>query len=186
MSRANAERAARLRFGNYASIKEQARDVRGAGITGEVLRDLSYTVRTLLKRPGFTLVAVLSLALGIGANTAVFSFLNTLLLTKLPVRDPDSLYQLVVTHRTFSGNSFSYSNVDKLRSSFDFFQEVVAWFHRDFDVQIDQTPLRAHGAVVSGNFYRSLGVKAVVGRLIEAEDDNVAADRKFKRAGSDR
>ena len=104
----------------------------------------------LLKRPGFTLVAVLSLALGIGANTAVFSFLNTLLLTKLPVRDPDSLYQLVVTHRTFSGNSFSYSNVDKLCSSFDFFQEVVAWFHHDFDVQIDQTPLRAHGAVVSG------------------------------------
>ncbi len=91
-----------------------------------LLQDVRYAVRSLVHSPGFTVVAVLSLALGIGANTAVFSLLNTLLLTKLPVRDPDGLYQLIVTHRSATHNAFSYPDYQKLRDGFDIFEGVCS------------------------------------------------------------
>src|SRR5262245_43060979 len=80
MTRPDAERAASLRFGNPSSLKEQSREVRGAGSAGDLFRDFRYAARALGRRPVLTFVAVCSLALGIGANTAVFSYLNTLLL----------------------------------------------------------------------------------------------------------
>jgi hypothetical protein len=167
-----ARRAALRAIGGLEQRKEECRDTRRVRPLEDLAQDLRYALRTLRKRPVFTMVAVASLALGIGVNTAVFSLLNTLLLTKLPVRDPDNLYQLIVTHRTRTGNAFSYDNIQKLRTGFEFFEDVAAWLHRDFSVQADHVRLRAQGALVTGNFYRFMGVKPVLGRLIEPSDDN--------------
>src|SRR6266511_5726389 len=84
LSREEAARRVRLEFGGLDQIKEQCRDARGVGVLEEIARNARYACRTLAKRPGFTLVAVATLALGIGANSAVFSALNAILLRPLP------------------------------------------------------------------------------------------------------
>src|SRR5260370_597323 len=139
-----------------------------------VWQDFRYAIRTMRKDLGFTIVAVLSLALGIGANTAVFSLLDALLLTKLPVRDPDGLYQIMVTHRSATHNSFSYTDYQKLHDSFDIFDGVIAWATPSFEIEIDTLPLQARGAYATGSFYEVLGVKPALGRLIIPSDDTVS------------
>jgi putative ABC transport system permease protein len=134
-------------------------------------QDLKYALRSMRKHPVFTTVAIFSLALGIGGNTAMFSLVNTLLLTKLPVRDPDALYQLMVTHRSATHNAFSYTDYQKLRDGFQIFDGVIAWSSRDLEVQVNDTPMQVHAAVVTGNFYDVLGVKAAAGRLLTPADD---------------
>ena len=151
--------------------KEQCRDRREVAFADHLAQDLRFATRMLWKKPAFTLVAVLSLALGIGVNTAVFSLLNTLLLTKLPVREPDKLYQLIAERRTLTSNDFSYANYQKLQSGFTLFDGVTMWDHNEWDFQADQSRFSVHGALVAGNFYEFLGVKPAIGRLIEPGDD---------------
>src|SRR5215470_2226075 len=86
-----AEREARRRFGNVGRIKDLARDIKGGGFMETLLQDMRYGARMLLKSPNYTLIAVVSLALSIGANTAIFSVVNTLLLKALPYHDPDRI-----------------------------------------------------------------------------------------------
>jgi putative ABC transport system permease protein len=151
--------------------KEQCRDRRGVAFADHLAQDLRYAARMMWKKPAFTLVAVLSLALGIGVNTAVFSLLNTLLLTKLPVREPDKLYQLIAERRTATSNDFSYANYQKLQSGFTLFDGVTIWDHNEWGFQADQSRVTVHGALVAGNFYDFLGIKPAIGRLIEPGDD---------------
>ena len=165
--------AARL-FGNRVLLKERTRDMDTIGWIETVWKDLCYAARMLRKSPGFTAVVVLSLALGIGANMAVFSMLDTLLLTKLPVRDPDGLYQLVVTHRSATRNAFAYTDYQKLRDGFDIFDGVIAWMTSRLEVQINNVPEEVRGAFVTGTFHEVLGVKPVVGRLLSPSDDTAA------------
>src|SRR5713226_1582389 len=122
MPREEARFAALRAIGGLAQIQEECRSMRRMNFIDSLLQDLRYAVRMLLKSPGFSTVVVLSLALGIGANTAVFSLLN-----KLPVRDPDGLYQLVVTHRSTTHNKFSHLDFQKLRDDFDLFGGVIGW-----------------------------------------------------------
>jgi putative ABC transport system permease protein len=162
---------ARRAFGNRMLRKEETRDMDTIDWIETLLQDLRYAFRILRKSPGFAIVAILSLALGIGANTAVFSLLNTLLLTKLPVRDPDGLYQLIVTHRSATHNSFSYTDYRKLHDGFDIFDGVIAWTASNFQIEVDNVPEEVHGALVTGTFYDVLGVKPALGRLIADSDD---------------
>src|SRR5579872_3910334 len=92
--REEARRRARLEFGGIEQIKEECRDAEGRWLE-DFFKDLRYTARTLRRSPGFLAIAVLSLALGIGANTAIFSLIDALMLRSLPVQDPDRLVQIV-------------------------------------------------------------------------------------------
>ncbi len=138
--------------------------------------DLRYAFRQLLKNPGFTAVAVLTLALGIGANTAVFSVINTLLLRSLPVKNQDELVLVTSLGRTGPGYTFSYPLYEKLRDGGRTLSGLFATggvFKRRMVASgmggKDTEFIRAEE--VTGNFFSVLGVQAMLGRTFTAEDD---------------
>ena len=133
-----------------------------------IIKDLRYGIRSLLKRPGFTAIAVLTLALGIGANTAIFSAVNATLMRPLPVADPD---RLVFVFNGPAGSVFSYPDYTAYRDHNNVFDALIAWGGITASLNSnDQTDLVA-GAIVSGNFFDVLGVRAQLGRVITTEDD---------------
>ncbi|HEU4930624.1 MAG TPA: ABC transporter permease [Pyrinomonadaceae bacterium] len=133
-----------------------------------LIKDIRYAVRGLAKRPGFTLIAVLTLALGIGANTAIFSAINATLMRTPPVSDPDGL---VFVFNGPSGSIFSYPDYTALRDQNNVFDGLIAWGGITASLNSnDQTDL-VTGAIVSGNFFEVLGVRAQRGRLISTDDD---------------
>jgi len=136
-----------------------------------VSRDLRDALRSLQAHRFVTLVAVLLLAIGIGANTAVFSFVNTMLLAKLPVRNPDGLYQLIVTHRAATHNLFSYEDYQRLQKDFSVFDSVIAWGNVDLRLQIGDTPHQVRSAFVSGNYSDVLDLTPAAGRMLTPADD---------------
>lgn len=136
-----------------------------------LLKDLKFALRRLIKSPGFTFIAVLSLALGIGANTAIFSLVNTAMLRPLPIERPDELVSLnnIGGGRTFS--TFSYPNYRDIRDRNDIFSSLIAYRFAPLSLSHDGVNERLWGYVVSGNYFETLGVKAVIGRTISLDDD---------------
>lgn len=137
----------------------------------EMMQDLRYGVRMLAKRPGFTLVAVLSLALGLGANTAIFSLINTMLLRPLPIHQPEQLVALNNAGGNQMFSNFSYPNYKDLRSRNDVFSDLIAYRIMPLSLSHDGINERRWGYEVSGNYFSALGVSAAQGRLLVAEDD---------------
>jgi len=170
MDRREAERRAFLEFGNAATIEESVRDVRGRWLD-DLSKDLTYAFRTLRRAPAFTVVAVLSLALGIGANAAIFSLINAVMLRPLPVEAPDRLIRIA---RQMNGppGQVSYPVFERLRDHMSsisgaFVQQSMAdqrvsMGGRDEFVAID---------LVSGSYFTVLGLDAGSGRLLELADD---------------
>src|SRR5947208_3170400 len=150
---------------------------------GTLLQDLRYGLRMLAKNPGFTTVAVLTLALGIGANTALFSVMNAVMLRYLPVPDPERLVYLNSTGRpsgTFETGiddfSFSEFTFERLRTEQRVFSHLVAFVPPAFDVnkvavRYGEEPEQAWAEMVSGNFFSGLGVTPARGRLLTLEDE---------------
>jgi predicted permease len=139
-----------------------------------LLQDLRYALRQLRKNPGFTAVAALTLALGIGANTAIFSLVNTLMLRMLPVREPGQLVELL--HR-YPGephfNGFSWHPYQLMRDHNHVFSGLIAAAYQPFHVRGEGLePQTVEGGYVDGNFFPVLGVKPAIGRLIGPEDDH--------------
>jgi predicted permease len=157
---------------------------------GTLIQDLRYALRMLRKSPGFAAVAVLTLALGIGANTAVFSLMDAVMLRMLPVSRPDELLQLVrkdpryadVGSPSFSnplsllwsgGASPDFSNPlwEQVRDQQNVFSGVFAWSNNRFDLARGGTVQPSEGSFVSGDFFTTLGLRPAAGRLITGSDD---------------
>src|SRR5579863_10404420 len=146
-----------------------------------LLQDLRYGFKMLSKNPGFTAIAMLTLALGIGANTAIFSLLNQVLLRQLPVKDPQRLVLLKSPGRHWGhvwsdgddSEIFYYPLYKGLAKNTTAFEGVLARFAFDASVSSHGQTDRAGGELVSGNYFEVLGVRPVLGRLLSPADDDV-------------
>jgi predicted permease len=171
-----ARRAALREFGGVAQIQEECRDQRGVGFLETLLRDAVYALRVLRKSPGFTAVAVLSLALGIGANTAIFSLINAVLIKSLPVKDAEQLVQFDRANLERDGmTSFPYPFYRELRDTNDLFSDLLCVSGISTGLRLEGGVQRLPGEIVSGNYFDALGVQPFLGRLLFTEDDQVAA-----------
>jgi hypothetical protein len=189
--------AALYELGGVDQIKEECRDMRRINYVGNFVQDVRYGLRQLRRSPGFAAVAVLSLALGIGANTAIFSLIDAVLLKALPVQDPQELALLQWSSHGWAagviGNvagdmdqdkagrmtspSFTYALYEKIRTHSDVFSSMLALAGNGSDVNLGYqgTPGRADGELVSGTFFSTLGVGPIIGRVFATEDDRLGA-----------
>jgi predicted permease len=140
-----------------------------------ILQDLRFAVRTLRKSPLFTVIAVLSLALGIGANTAIFSLIDQLILQMLPVHDPEQLVLLTSRGDHYGSNTgsnaISYPMYQDIRDKNSVFQSMFCRFGMSFSMNYEGRTELASGELVSGNYFPVLGVGAALGRVFTAQDD---------------
>src|SRR5215813_804297 len=172
MTEAEAEWAARRQFGNVTLLQEVNREMRGFRVIDTLVQDLRYGARMLRKNPGFTLIAVLTLALGIGANSAIFSLVNTILLRPLPVREPQRLVSVFPTIlRTGEAQAFSYPNYVDVRDRNDVFSDLAAFHITGMSLSRNGNNEIIYGYLASGNYFEMLGIKAVMGRTFTPEDD---------------
>ena len=164
-----------VRFGGVEQAKERQRESRGLPGLDTVLQDLRYTVRSLSRDRGFATIAILILALGIGANVVVFSVVNTLLLRPLPFYQPDRLVWIAPEHANgLSGSTYSVDAYEDLRSMNRSYEDVTSYFAfstpDNYKLMGRGVPLPVTGMMVAGNFFHVLGVDAEVGRLFTAEE----------------
>ena len=169
-----ARAAARRTFGGVEQMKETYRDQRGLPFVDALGQDLKYAIRTVRKNRGFTVVAVLTLALGIGANTAIFTLIDALMLRALPVAHPEELVSLTTFSARDTDDQFSYAAYQRFRDGASHVAEVIAAstpgrvnivLNGESDVVERQS--------VSGNYFAMLGIPALHGRLFLDEDDRL-------------
>jgi putative ABC transport system permease protein len=166
-------------LGTVESLKEQVRETRRVGLIEDVMRDLRYAARMLRRRPGFTAVAVVSLALGIGANTAIFQLLDAVRLRALPVERPEELAIIQIENRGWPPSDYNaryadltYAQWERLKRDQRAFTGVLAWSNQVFDLSAQgESRFAENGLFVSGEFFEVLGVKPAAGRLFAAADD---------------
>ena len=178
MSREEAEREARSRFGNPTVMRERVSAEDTALGIESLWHDLSSALRVFTKSPGFSFVVVATLALGIGANTAIFELLDTVLLQSLPVSNPQELAQvrLVDSTKVRGSTSSAYPVVtnpiwENLRGDHHGFSGIAAWSDVGFSRDSGGDARFVNGLFVSGEFFRVLGVRPIAGRVFTAEDD---------------
>ena len=176
----NEARLAALRsFGGVEQVKEESRDSRGVRFLEELRQDLRYGARRLVKNPGFTVVAVITLALGIGANTAIFSVVNTVLLQPLPYKDSDRLMMVWEenTRQGFPRNSLSAANYIDWRDQNQVFEGTAVLAHQSFNLTGAGEPERIDGRRVSTSLFGVLGVEPQLGRAFLPEEDQAGSNR---------
>ena len=178
VARQEAMRRARLEFGGIDRTKEECREARGVNFLNSLLQDLRHSFRMLHKNPGFTLIAMLTLALGIGANTAIFSGVNSFALRPLPVKDPS---RLVVVAKQSQDSSFmgslSYPDLLDYRAKSDAFSEMAGFSIEFAGLSTGASARRIVVGYVTGNYFSMLGVQPAVGRLIlPTEGEHLGVD----------
>jgi predicted permease len=176
-----AYRDARRDTGGVEQVKESVRDVRAGVWLDSLVRDLRYGVRTLAKNPAFTLIALATLALGIGANTAMFSLLDQVVLRLLPVRDPE---RVVIVRETgnhygnsYGPNTISWPMFEDLRDNNQVFTGMFCRFPATVTIIGGDRAAQISAELVSGSYFPILGVGAALGRTIAPDDDAVPDSR---------
>jgi predicted permease len=140
------------------------------------LQDLSYGARMLAKSPGFALIAILTLALGIGANTAIFSVVNGVLLNPLPYPHPEQVVSIFTKMPNFENASISYPNFEDWRRMNRTFSDIAAYRSAGFNLAGNGEPERLHGEMISAGFFEILGVSPVVGRSFSHDEDRIGSN----------
>jgi predicted permease len=180
-----AQRAARIEMGSIETVKEKVRSSTWESTAESIAHDIRFSLRMMAKSPGFTAVAILSLALGIGANTAIFTLLNAIMLRPLPVQNPQQLVLFGAGKSVGSNGSlpngsselFSYPFYQEFRNQTDVFSGVVAMSSVQFGghASIAGAPVeQVHIDLVSGTYFPLLGVPPALGRTLSEADDQAA------------
>lgn len=173
MSREEAQRAVRQDLEHPAQVKEKVRDA-WTGMSIEIfIQDIRFGFRVFKKNPGFALAAILSLGLGLGANTAIFTLVDTVMLRTLPVKAPERLFFIDSSGGRSGGNSGPpYPCFELLRDNNHYFSAMAAFSSDRFRVTIDGSAEHISGQYASGSFFELLGVRAALGRLLTPADDS--------------
>src|SRR5262245_38398990 len=172
---AEARRAALIELGGREQIKEKVREARAGHLIETLWRDLRYGLQTLRRNPAFTSAAVLSLALGIGANTAIFSLMDAVLFKMLPVKNPEQLFFLARGEKKrMGGSGLSYAFFEQLRERRETIAGAFAFDGNwGANVMVDGQAEVAQWQLVSGGFFATLGVNALLGRTLTEDDDKI-------------
>ena len=173
MEPTEAQRRARLEFGGVEQVKEECRDVRGRWLA-DIGQDLHYAARTLGRRPGFLVVSVLSLALGIGANTAIFTLIDTVMLRSLPVQAPERLVQITRLRPNGKPGVVSYPLFEYFRDNLKSISGAAVELSAERAITIDGAEEFITAEMVSGTYYSLLGMEPTAGRLLQPADDSIA------------
>lgn len=178
MNPQEAQRQARLELGGLEQVKEQVREARAGHVLGTFLQDVRFGLRMLRKSPGFTATAVLTLVLGIGANTAIFSVVNGVLLRSLPFKDSERL--VMVWNRgpaAAGGDRTPLAVADLLdwRAQNRSFSEIGAFEAASYNLTGGELPEQIHAAQVTANFFSVLGVQPQLGRTFLPDEDRAGA-----------
>jgi predicted permease len=175
MTPEEAHYAALRELGRVEQIKEDCRDARGFTLVETTVQDARYGLRMMRKNLGFTTVVVLTLALGIGANTAMFSVVDGVLLAPLPYSQPDRLVAIWESNPHFSHVWISYPNFRDWQRNARSFQQMVAFTSVGSDLTSPGTPEHLEGEFVSAGFFRVLGVRLALGREFSTQEDHPGA-----------
>jgi putative ABC transport system permease protein len=167
--RAEAERRARIEFGGIERVKEEGREARGVRLLDELVQDFRYGQRVLRKSPGFAAVAVLTLALGIGATTAIFSVVNAVLLRPLAIADPSRVVYLQEQLKSTS-MGVSVGNFNDIKNQSISYAEISCSNFASFNLETRGTPERVDGEIATSNYFATFGVQPIAGRVFTAEE----------------
>src|SRR5271156_1854487 len=171
MNPEDARRTARIELGGVEQVKENVREARAGAWLDSLFQDLRYGARMLRKNPGFTAVAVLTLALGIGANAAIFSVVNAVMLAPLPYNEPDRLVMVMESNPRFAHVWISYPNFQDWQRNAQSFQQMAAFMQQGYDLTNPGTPEHVDGSAVTAGFFSTLGVRLTIGREFSAQED---------------
>ncbi|HKD14231.1 MAG TPA: ABC transporter permease, partial [Candidatus Angelobacter sp.] len=176
MTREEATRRARLSFGGDDQVKEECREARGVQLIETLLQDVRYAIRMLRKSPGFTTVAILSLGLGIGANTAIFSVVNGVLLRGLPYHDPSRLTMVWEKDDRGTRDNVGYATYVDWKAQNKSFENLALYASWQPVLQVGE-PEELNGLRVTSNYFRTLGVNPELGRDFLPEEDVPTANK---------
>ena len=173
----DARRAARLRLGGLTQLKETNRELQGLPFLETFLQDARYALRMLRKNPGFTAVAVLTLALGIGANTAIFSVVYAVLLKPLPYKEPSQLFNVFQAQPQagIKSTGWSYANFEELREQNHVFSEMAGSQHHQLTLTGRGEPSVVNASIVTATFFSVFAEKPLLGRVFLPQDGKPGA-----------
>jgi predicted permease len=170
---------ARRRFGNSTYYREEVRRTAGLAVIDVLAQDARFALRTFARTPGFTAIAIATLAIGIGANTAIFSAVNTLVLTPLPFRSPERLMSVSLTvPATTEGRGredlvWSYPKAELFRANQNVFSDLTAWFGLQSTLRVGDEALRISGEFIDQHYFPTLGIAPSLGRAMLPTENRV-------------